>query len=135
MNLSEYTEEVRKKSAFVNLLGLSIESLGNGYCLSKLEIKEDFLNTRKIVHGGVIYSMADISMGVAVYSSLHKGEETATIETKINYLKQTTSQHLTCEARIIQKGKTIAVLEAEIKDDKNLIAKAIGTFSILKKRD
>ena len=130
----DYTEEVRKRSPFVNLLGLAIEKLGNGYCKSSLEIKNSFLNGHKFVHGGVIYSMADISMGVAVYSTLKKDEETATIEIKKNYLKPADMKILTCDAKVIQKGKNIAVLEAEIKCDDNLVAIAQGTFSIYKRK-
>ncbi len=126
----DYTKEIRERSPFVNLLGLSIETIENGFCRTTLEIKTDFLNKHKVVHGGVIYSMADISMGVAVYSTLQKEEETATIEIKINYLKQAKSKYLVCDARIIQKSKNIAVLEAEIKENDKLVAKAQGTFSI-----
>ena len=76
--------------------------------------------------------MADISMGVAVYSTLKKGEETATIEIKINYLKPANKKVLICDAKVIQKGRQIAVIEAEIKADENMIAKAMGTFSIIR---
>ncbi len=130
----DYTEEVRKRSPFIKLLGLAIEKLENGYCRSSLEIKDDFLNKHKVVHGGVIYSMADISMGVAVYSTLKKDEETATIEIKINYLKPAKTNILICEAKVIQKGKNIAVLESEIKAHDFLVAKAIGTFTIFKNK-
>jgi len=131
----DYTDEIRKQSAFVKLLGLSIEKLGNGFCHSRLQIREEFLNKRKIVHGGVIYSMADISMGVAVYSTLKKDEETATVEIKINYLKPANKMVLECEARVIQRGKQIAVIEADVKSEDNIIAKAIGTFSIIEPRE
>ncbi len=130
--MDKYTEEIRKISPFVNLLGLTVEKIEDGFCRSSVEIKKDFLNKRKIVHGGVIYSMADISMGLAVYSKLQKGEETTTAEIKINYLRPAAVKSLSCEARILSKGKTLAVLEAEVKDGEKLIAKALGTFSILK---
>ncbi len=119
--MQNYTEEIRKISPFVNLLGLTVEKIDNGFCRSSVEIKKDFLNKRKIVHGGVIYSMADISMGLAVYSMLQPGEETTTAEIKINYLRPAAVKSLSCE-----------VLEAEVKDADKLIAKALGTFSILK---
>lgn len=129
----EYTEELWKLSAFIELLGLTIEQLETGHCQSRLEIKENFLNKHKVVHGGVIYSMADISMGVTVYSSLKKDEEASTIEIKINYLRPANAKILFCDAKMIQKGKNIAVLEAEVrKADNTLIAKAQGTFSIFK---
>jgi uncharacterized protein (TIGR00369 family) len=131
----DYTEELWKLSPFIKLLELRIAKLENGYCESYLEIKDNLLNKHKAVHGGVIYSMADISMGVAVYSTLKKGEETATIEIKINYLKPAFTKNLQCFAKVIQKGKNIAVLEAEIKSAEALIAKTQGTFSIFKAKE
>lgn len=131
----EYTEEIWKHSAFIKLLGLTIEKLENGHCRSQLEIKDSFLNKHKVAHGGVIYSMADISMGVTVYSVIKKDEEAATIEIKINYLKPANAKILHCETKIIKRGKNIAVLESEIKDDNDLVAKALGTFSIFKSRN
>jgi acyl-CoA thioesterase len=74
-------------------------------------------------------------MGVTTYSTLKTGEEAATIEIKINYLKPAYTKLLICDAKIIQKGKSIAVLEAEIKYDDVLVAKALGTFSIFKAKD
>jgi acyl-CoA thioesterase len=79
--------------------------------------------------------MADISMGVAVYSAIKKDEETATIEIKINYLKPAKTSIMICDAKVIQKGKNIAVLEAEIKAEDILIAKAQGTFSIFRSKN
>lgn len=61
---------------------------------------------------------------------MRKDQEAATIEIKINYLKPVQAETLICDAKIIQKGKNIAVLEAEIKANEILVAKAIGTSSI-----
>lgn len=74
-------------------------------------------------------------MGVAVYSTLKKEEETATVEIKINYLKPANKKVLDCEAIVIQRGKQIAVIEADVKSEGIIIAKAIGTFSIIKPRE
>jgi acyl-CoA thioesterase len=128
----EFTEEIWKRSPFIKLLGVTIEKLEHGRCQSQLKIKDSFLNVHNTVHGGVIYSMVDISMGVAVYSTLKKDDETATVEIKINYLKPAKTKSLICEARVIQKGKNIVVLEAEVRSENHLIAKAQGTFSIFK---
>ena len=126
--------EAARRSPFVNLLGLAIEKQEEGHCKSSLKIKDFFLNGKKFVHGGIIYSVADISMALAVYSTLNEDEDTATIEIKINYLKPADTKILFCDANMIQKGKNIAVLEAKIKYDDNLIAIAQGTFSIYKRR-
>jgi acyl-CoA thioesterase len=124
-------ENLTERSPFSKSLGVQIEEFNNGYCLCTLEIKDHLLNTHKAVHGGVIYSLADIGMGAALYSTLDD-ERCSTIEIKINYLNPAYTDNLLCEARIIQKGKSIAVLEAEVKSDEKLIAKATGTFTIFK---
>ncbi|KAF0156507.1 MAG: paaI [Syntrophaceae bacterium] len=131
----EYTDILRERSPFIKLLGLDVLKLESGTCQLSLKIKDNFRNSHKTVHGGVIYSLADIGMGVAVYSTLKKDQEAATIEIKINYLKPAQVTTLVCDAKIIQKGKKIAVLEAEIKYDDILVAKALGTFSIFKTKD
>ena len=127
--MNEFTEEIWKRSPFIKLLGLEIEKIEHGACFSRLRIRDTLLNKHSAVHGGVIYSMADISMGVAVYSTLKSGEETSTVEIKINYLKPAKTSLLTCEAKILKKGKNIAVMEADIRSGENsLIAKSLGTF-------
>ncbi|MFO7570069.1 MAG: PaaI family thioesterase [Smithellaceae bacterium] len=131
----DYTKELWKRSAFVKLLGLRIVKLEKGICESCLDVPESHTNKHKAVHGGVIYSMADISMGVAVYSTLKPGMESSTIEIKINYLKPAYAKRLQCFAKVLQKGKNIAVVEAEVQADEILIAKAIGTFSIFSSKN
>lgn len=115
---------------FGELIGLNFSRCKKGYSQCVLEVNERLLNPHKVLHGGVIYSMADTGMGGALYSCLDEDELCATIEIKIVYFTAVTSGILTCETKLIHKGRKIAVLESEIKGDGRLIAKAIGTFSI-----
>ena len=131
----KHTEFLRGYSPFVKHLGLDVLKLENGTSQLSLKIKDYLKNSHEAVHGGVIYSLADIAMGVAVYSTLKKEQTSATIEIKINYLKPARAAVLICDARIVQKGNNIAVLEAEVRADDILIAKAMGTFSIFKSKD
>src|SRR5687768_13486012 len=125
-------ENLADRSPFSKSLGVQIIEFANGLCVCTLELNEQLLNTHKAAHGGVIYSLADIGMGVALYSTLEKDEQCSTIEIKINYLKPVYSGGLVCSARVIQKGRSIAVLESDVKNDEKIIAKAMGTFSISK---
>jgi len=129
--MDDFTKELWKKSPFIKLLGLEFEKLEQGRTSTRLERRENLLNKHSAVHGGVIYAIADISMGVAVYTTLKTGEETSTIEIKINYLKPAKCNLLICEARVLKKGKNLAVVEAEIRSgESDLIAKALGTFML-----
>ena len=121
---------------FGDLIGLTFTRCENGYSRCVLEVNEKLLNPHRVLHGGVTYSMADTGMGAALYSCMDDDELCATIETKIVYFKAVTSGRLTCDTKLVHRSKRIATLESEIKHGKNLIAKAIGSFSVFKeKRD
>lgn len=115
---------------FCELIGLSFSKFQEGYSRCVLEVTEKLLNPHKVVHGGVIYAMADTGMGVALYQSLREDELCATVEIKIAYFGAVTSGMLTCDTKVINKGKKIAFMESEIRNNESLIAKAMGTFYI-----
>ncbi len=115
---------------FGELIGLNFHKCEKGYSQCTLEVNEELLNPHKVLHGGVIYSMADTGMGAALYSYLGDDELCATIEIKIVYLTAVTSGVITCDTKLIHRSRRIAVMESEIRNDESLIAKAIGTFSI-----
>jgi len=117
---------------FAELIGLDFTKLDKGYSQCILDVNEKLMNPHKVLHGGVMYSMADTGMGGALYSLLNEGELCATVEIKISYFKPVRSGKLVCDTHVIHKGKRIGILESEIKNDDTLVAKANGTFSIFK---
>jgi len=132
----KFPQKLEGFDPFGELIGLTFTKLENGYSQCVLEVNGKLLNPHKVLHGGVTYSMADTGMGAALYTCIDEDELCATIETKIVYFKPVTSGRLTCDTRVVHRSKRIATLESEIKDDRQLIAKAIGTFSVFKeKRD
>lgn len=117
---------------FGELIGLIVSKLEKGYSECVLEVKEKLLNPHKVVHGGVISTMAGTGMGGALYPYLDEDELCAAIEIKTVYFIAVASGVLTCRTKLIHKGKRIATLESEIEHDGRLVAKAIGTYSIFK---
>ncbi|UCF60315.1 MAG: PaaI family thioesterase [Anaerolineaceae bacterium] len=117
---------------FGELLGLNFTSLEAGRSRCSLEIREDLYNPYGVVHGGVIYSLADTGMGGAVYSRLKGDELCSTVEIKIVYFRPVVSGTLTCDSEVIRRGRRLAFIESEIRRGDRLIAKATGTFSIFK---
>ncbi len=115
---------------FGDLIGLKFTKLEKGYSQCTLEVVDKLLNPHKVVHGGVLYSMADTGMGAAAYTNLDKNEICATIEIKINYFKAVKGGSLTCNTRVIHQGKKVVTLDSEILNDGQIIAKALGTYSI-----
>ncbi len=117
---------------FGELLGLEFTSIEEGHSRCTLNIGESHFNPYGVVHGGVIYSLADTGMGGAVYSRLKADELCSTVEIKIVYFRPVTSGTLACDSEVIRRGRRLAFTESEIRRGDRLIAKATGTFTIFK---
>ncbi len=106
----------------------------NGYGEVEINIFPQLLQRRGHVHGGVIATLIDASIGCAIRSLLKDEEISATIELKTNYIRPAISGKLIGKAEIVQRGKTIAVGESKVfNDEGKLIAMGVATFMIKEK--
>ena len=81
-------------------------------------------------HGGVIAAFADTVMGSALYST--GAAASATIEMNINFLEPVMAgQVLTGRGEVLRKGKTTAVIRADLFVGDTMVAAARGTYSVL----
>ncbi|HEX9821258.1 MAG TPA: PaaI family thioesterase [Methylomirabilota bacterium] len=116
---------------FAELLGMRPKSMGDGRARFELEVEARHLNPNGILHGGVIYSLADTAMGAALVSLLDGGDHCSTLEIKMNYLAPVTGGTIAAEAAVVQRTRRIGVLEARVfGDGDRLVALATGTFYI-----
>lgn len=115
---------------FADLIGLRFSGWGDGQSTCGLDVTPALLNPNGVVHGAVVYALADTGMGGALVSALDAGQVCTTVEIKMSYLRAATAGRLSCVARVIQKGNRIAFLEAQVFNDGTLIATASGTFAI-----
>ena len=120
---------------FADLIGLKVIRSANGASECRLEVDQRLMNPHGVLHGGVLYSLADTGMGAALYTMLEQGESCSTIENKIVYLNAVRKGSLFCHTRLVQRTRTLAVLESDISCDGDQVAKVLGTFSIFPLRD
>ena len=116
---------------FADLIGLNIDEQKDGASKCSIDICEKILNPHKVVHGAVIYSLADTGMGAVLYPGLKENQICATIEIKINYYRPVTAGKINCDTMVINRGKSVANLESSIYCNGVLVAKANGNYSIL----
>lgn len=122
--------ESKPPMGYQALIGLDIYDRGEGHSRSRIAITPDHMNPHGVVHGDVLYAMADTGMGAALYSKLADGESCATIEVKMVYMATVREGTVECETRLINKGRRVAVLESDVKLGERLVAKALGTLAI-----
>ena len=117
---------------FAELIGLKLEEQRSGHSRCTLSVSAQHLNPHRVVHGAVIYALADTGMGAALYPCLAPGEICATIEVKINYYKPVVSGVIVCVTQMVNRGKSIANLESSVYSNEILVAKANGNYSIFR---
>ena len=117
---------------FAKLIDLHYLDHAQGVSRFRLTVGEKHLNPNKVVHGAVLFAMADTGMGAAVHPTLAAGELCATVEIKINYFKPVHAGELVCTTTLVNRGKTLANLDAVIHCGESLVAKANGTYAIFR---
>ena len=114
------------------LLGISLVEQQQGYGRIQLLINE---NTPEgiggSVNGGVLATMVDMAMLVAVFSSLSQNEEPAgTAELNISYLRQAHGKKIFAVAKELKRGKQLVVCDVDIIDEDDILcAKARATYA------
>lgn len=117
---------------FADLIGLHIEEQRAGYSLLSLTAGKRHLNPQGVVHGAIAYALVDTGMGAALYPTLVAGELCATIEIKINYFKAVRPGLVTCVTELVNRGKTVANLDARVMVEGVLVARANGNYAIFR---
>ena len=127
-------KESQPPMGFQKAIGLDVYERADGVSRACITIEDEHMNPHGVVHGAVIYALADTGMGAALYSRLAEAESCATIEIKIAYIASAREGTLECETRLISKGRRVAFLESEVRNGEQLVAKAMGTFAVFEQR-
>ncbi len=130
----EMIGNVAGKFGYRDLLGMKITTVSEGVGRVTISVDERLMHPQMIVHGGVIFTLADTAMSMALISIFPLGTSVSTIEAKVNYLLPVREGELMAEATITHQGRSIAVTEATVfnivNGDRKAIARVLGTFSI-----
>lgn len=128
--LKRYRNE---NNAFARKLGIEVEEIAHGYARAVKTIQADELNPAQTAHGGVYFTLADVTSGAAS-SSL--GFASATVSADYHYLRSChAGDTLTAEAREVKSGKTLCVYEVQISDQHGrLVGTGTYTYFILDKQ-
>jgi len=116
-------------------LGMKVVQLGEGKAVLKMPVDERFHNPMGTLHGGVMTDLADATMGIALMSTLEEGETFTTLELKMNFLRPVLEGELTSEARVVHRGRTIALVESVVKNREGKeVARGVATQMVLPRR-
>jgi len=110
-------------------LGLAISYPDDESCVVEFEVHDYMFNPQGTLHGGVIATVLDISMGHLLTRAVGRG---MTLEMATRYLRAARAGRLRAEGRFLKKGRSINTLETRLYDaDRNLLAVASSTWQLL----
>lgn len=99
-------------------MGVRVVEGGDGTAVVECEVGPDHLNRGGTVHGGVVATLVDVAVGVALHTMDPEGTRRpmATTDLNVAFLQPSSTGPLTCRARIRRRGRSLAVGEAEVTD-------------------
>ncbi|WP_437879395.1 PaaI family thioesterase [Pseudomonas sp. LRF_L74] len=120
-----------KDSNFSKLLGMSIHKAEGGESEIHMSMQEHLLNLHGKMHGGAVFSLIDTALGQASHSLFGGEPGSVTLECKINYIRGVSDGDIVCRAKVVNAGRKVHVLEAQVHQGDKLVAMAQATFAVL----
>jgi len=136
MNTAELSDEQRRRIEhareavpFLKLLGIEVESVGQGTATLVVHVREELMRNDGIVHGGVMASLIDSAFAFAIIPILDEGERTVTVDMTIHYLRPVSNGAAKAVARVVRAGRRVITVSAELFDEnEKRAAPALSTY-------
>ena len=132
-NLKEVLDKLNREDETLKTLvieNMKIIKAYNGKSQLSLEINENMLNVHNMVHGGVLFTLADSTSGAACVSY---GKKIVTLSSSINFLKSVDTGTLIATGNVVHNGSSTMVVDVEIRrqdDDILLVTSSFTMFVI-----
>lgn len=87
-----------------------------------------------VVHGGIVSALADTAAVYTVHPSLTASERMTSIEFKMNFLAGAVPDRgeVVAEATVVRKGRTIAVVQVDVRQGDTHVATGLFTYIVLR---
>lgn len=113
------------------LMGLRAVNTAEGQMTMAMSTSQWLCNAFGVIYGGAIAFLADATIILAAGSTVEAGTAYNTMDLKVNFLRPVLPNgELTAQASVIHRGRTIAVVNCEIRDAQGKLA-ATATSSVL----
>lgn len=105
-----------------------------GTARARVELTTPLLNAAGNGHGGLLMTLFDVTLAAAARGTRPNSAGVATVDLNVSFVAPATGV-LECEGRVLRAGSSLVFCDGEIRNVAGeLIAKAMGTFKLLKPR-
>jgi uncharacterized protein (TIGR00369 family) len=121
-------------SPFHAQLGIRTVEASEGRVRLAIETTESQKNLQGTIHGGVVATLADTAMGLAVRTAIEPGRPHATIELTVHFVRPAAPGRIEAVGTVVRAGSQIAFADADVTaPDGTLLARASGTYSVARR--
>ena len=114
---------------FAKLLGIEVDAVEPGHAVLSMKLRHEHMRNNAIAHGGVIATLIDSAMAIAIMALLEENERTVTVDLTIHYLRPIPEGSTKASARVVRAGRRVVTVSAELFDGEGkLAATAISTY-------
>jgi uncharacterized protein (TIGR00369 family) len=121
---------VTAPDGFIGLVGAQDPEAGDGTARLTVEVDERHLNPAGAVHGGMLATLVDTTMGAAVRSAVDEAAA-ATSQLTVTYLRPGATGQLQVSARVSKQGDSLVMCEADVEQDGKTLVHALATFALV----
>ena len=147
LELLNYLADIyENRMPFDRFLGIKIDTLSMSKVQVRIDMRDELIGNfiRRVLHGGVISSVLDLTGGLIASVELLKSMETksidevgkrlarvGTVDLRVDYLRGGKGKFFVASGAALRKGNKVAVVRTElINDRETLIAAGTGTYLI-----
>ena len=120
---TETARRVFARDRYAELSGIEIVEAAEGYCKARMHIDDRHLNSVDVVHGGALFTLADLAFAVASNS---RGQVALAINAHITYLQSIGTGVLYAVATEVEQPRKLGAYEVVVSDQ---TGSTIATFS------
>lgn len=125
-NPEELKQRLLDSNEFISDNEIKILEFSDNHAKLEMKIDKAVLNGHGIVHGGIIFAMADNAAAAATFT---KGRLCVTLNSTINFIRPVVGEKMIVEADAIFAGRTTGVYDVKVTNDQGtLCAKASFTM-------
>ena len=111
--------------------GIAVEHAAAGEVRLGWEARPDHRNLQGLVHGGILATLADIAMGLAVRTVVGPTRRHVTIDLHVHYLRPARPGRLEALGSVVRVGTHVGFAEGSLTDAAGrLLVRASGTYSV-----
>lgn len=118
--------------SFEKLIQLRVTAKHEDGVTVSIPLRQELMNNAGVLHGGMIATLADEAVGMAVSRHVKGKRQITTTELKVNYLLPVTGKRLSARCYLVRTGRHLCVGRVDLFDTrKRLVAIATATYMLL----